>query len=317
MRIFIEVPVWLGDTIMASVAVRNIISSYKGSEIIIFGSKVATQIYGSFSGVSKVVVDESKSAKNRWFWLYRKCKELGKFDLAISFRRQYSTRFLLFFLNAKDKFRYKRLDEGSTHQVKRYNDFAAFALKKELRLGDLALPFEPKKYEKKALGLNPGAAYGSAKRWYPKEFAKVAKALSSRYDIYIFGSPNEKEQAVKIENYLKEANVLNVKNLAGKTDIKSLCEHIGGLSLFITNDSGPLHIGAAYKVKTIAIFGPTIPLETNGWNNPFERIVKLDLPCQPCMKRVCPLKHHDCMKQIKARDVLEKVSELDEKSTKI
>ncbi|NLM99229.1 MAG: ADP-heptose--LPS heptosyltransferase, partial [Campylobacteraceae bacterium] len=44
-----------------------------------------------------------------------------------------------------------------------------------------------------------------------------------------------------------------------------------------------------------------------------EKIVKLDLPCQPCMKRVCPLKHHDCMKQIKADDVLEKASELDGK----
>ncbi len=61
-----------------------------------------------------------------------------------------------------------------------------------------------------------------------------------------------------------------------------------------------MHIAAAYKVKTIAIFGPTRFKETNQWNNPNENIISKNLDCAPCMKRVCPLKHHDCMKKITA-----------------
>lgn len=307
MKIFIEVPVWLGDTIMASVAVDNVINHFPNAHITVFGSKVATEIYKAHPKVDKVVIDESKQSPNRWIWLYTNMKNLGKFDFAISFRRQWSTRFLLFTLNAKEKHRYKRLNSKTTHQVKRYNDFASKAVGLPLELKDLYLPFAPKNFKRPTLGINPGAAYGSAKRWYPDEFAKVAHALSDKFDIVIFGGPNETEIANDIQKELQTLGSQNVVNLAGKTDIKSLCENIGGLSLFITNDSGPLHISAAYKVNSVAIFGPTIPTETHGWNNPNERIVKLELPCQPCMKRTCPLKHHNCMRGVTSKDVLDKI----------
>ncbi|NCB50214.1 MAG: glycosyltransferase family 9 protein, partial [Alphaproteobacteria bacterium] len=174
-------------------------------------------------------------------------------------------------------------------------------------LGDLYLPFKAHRYEKQTLGLNPGATYGSAKRWYPEEFAKVAIALHERYNIVIFGGPSEVEIAHEIENLIRAQGIENIENLAGKTSIKSLCEHIGGVDLFITNDSGPLHIAAAYKVKTIAIFGPTICTETHGWNNPYETIIKQNLSCQPCMKRTCPLGHHACMKGIDAGMILKEL----------
>lgn len=308
MRLFIEVPVWLGDTIMASVAVENVMTHFKGAEVVVFGSKVATEVYKAHPSVSSVVVDESKQSKNRWQWLYQKTKTLGKFDLAISFRRQWSTRFLLWCVNARQKARYRRLDKASIHQVKRYNDFAAHVLGVALPLGDLVLPFAPHSFARPTLGLNPGATYGSAKRWYPEEFAKVAIALSSTHDIVIFGGPSEQDIALEIETLLHEAHVTNVQNLAGKTTIAQLCAYIGGLAWFITNDSGPLHVSAAYKVNTVAIFGPTMNTETHGWHNPNENIIKLNLPCQPCMKRVCPLGHHACMREVKAKDVLDKIA---------
>lgn len=308
MRLFIEVPVWLGDTIMASVAVENLIKHFADAEVVIFGSKVATEVYKAHPNVSAVVVDASKKSANRWKWLYQTAKSLGTFDLAISFRRQWSTRFLLWCITAKHKARYRRLSKESIHQVKRYNDFAAHVLGVELPLGDLVLPFAPHAFARPTLGLNPGATYGSAKRWYPEEFAKVAIALSSTHDIVIFGGPNEEDIAGEIEVLLHEAQVTNVQNLAGKTSIAQLCAYIGGLEWFITNDSGPLHVSAAYKINTVAIFGPTINTETHGWHNPNERIVKLHLPCQPCMKRACPLGHHECMKGVKAKDVLDKMA---------
>jgi heptosyltransferase-2 len=168
------------------------------------------------------------------------------------------------------------------------------------------LPFEPKHFQKPILGINPGATYGSAKRWYPEEFAKVANALGEKYDVIIFGGPGEEEIAKDIE---KKLTISNYQNLCGKLSIKELCEHIGGLDLFITNDSGPMHIAAAYNVPIVAVFGPTNYKETSPWGSNY-KIVTKDLECAPCMKRECPLGHHECMKEIKAEDVLKAVKEL-------
>ena len=126
----------------------------------------------------------------------------------------------------------------------------------------------------------------------------------------IFGGPNETDIAGDIEKLLREQNVGNVNNLAGKTTIPELCSAIGGLDLFLTGDSGPMHVAAAYAVPTVAIFGPTKWLETSQWQNPKNLIVRHDLECAPCMKRSCPLKHHECMKGIEAGEVLEAVKKI-------
>ena len=68
-----------------------------------------------------------------------------------------------------------------------------------------------------------------------------------------------------------------------------------------------MHIAAAFGIPTVAIFGPTRDLETHQWGNPKEMIIRKELECSPCMKRVCPLKHHDCMKLITAVDVLNRI----------
>ncbi len=161
------------------------------------------------------------------------------------------------------------------------------------------------------LGINPGASYGSAKRWYPEEFAKVANELSSQYDIVIFGGPSEKDIAMDIEKSLIEKGVSNYKNLAGNTTIPELINLISNLDLFITGDSGPMHVAAAFQVPTVAIFGPTKDKETSQWMNDKSIIVKKNLDCQPCMKRTCPLQHHNCMKLIAAVEVLDAVKGLD------
>ena len=157
------------------------------------------------------------------------------------------------------------------------------------------------------LGINPGASYGSAKRWYPEEFAQVAAELSEKYDIVIFGGLGEVDIANDIEKSLIEKGVTNYQNLAGKTTIPELINQISRLDLFITGDSGPMHIAATFQIPTVAIFGPTNHDETSQWMNEKSMIVKKNLECQPCMKRTCPLKHHNCMKMVVASDVLRAV----------
>ena len=87
-------------------------------------------------------------------------------------------------------------------------------------------------------------------------------------------------------------------------NIKELITQISKLDLFITGDSGPMHLAAAFQVPTVTIFGPTKDKETSQWMNENSLIVKKNLECQPCMKRSCPLKHHNCMKLVEASDVL-------------
>ncbi|PSM51719.1 heptosyltransferase II [Campylobacter blaseri] len=308
-KIAIEIPNWLGDAIMATPAIENIIKTYPNSKIILIGSYVSLKAFEGYKNIEKTIINDTKKAKFRYIGLYKLAKSIGKVDLAISFRRSISSKIMMFFVKAYKKFNYKRLTKNTIHQAIRYNDFVNYALHLEHKTGDLSLKFIPFLYKKPTLGINPGATYGSAKRWYPKEFAQVATNLSKNYDIVIFGGPNEKEIAKDIEDELIKNGVLNYQNLAGKTTIKELCEKIAGLALFLTNDSGPMHIAAAYKVTTFAIFGPTNFKETNQWNNPNEHIITKNLSCSPCMKRVCPLKHHNCMKSIKASDVLKVIKE--------
>jgi heptosyltransferase-2 len=138
----------------------------------------------------------------------------------------------------------------------------------------------------------------------------VASELSDRYDIVIFGGPDEQDIAMDIEKLLIKKDVKNYKNLAGKSTIPELINRISNLNLFITGDSGPMHVAAAFEVPTVAIFGPTKDNETSQWMNKKSLIVKKNLDCQPCMKRTCPLGHHDCMNLIKAVDVLDSVKSL-------
>ena len=71
-----------------------------------------------------------------------------------------------------------------------------------------------------------------------------------------------------------------------------------------------MHVAAAFEVPTVAIFGPTKDDETSQWMNEKSLIVKKNLECQPCMKRICPLRHHNCMTLIKSESVLSAVSSL-------
>jgi len=295
MKLFIEPPTWLGDAVMASGCIDRLINYYNPDEIILFGSYVSTELFKRYDKVSEIIIDDKKNRLKKIF-------TLPKSDVAISFRNHIFTKLTLFF-RAKNYFYPKGVYTG--HQVEKYSKFTNEIIK-ENKIYSPKLNFIPKKYQKSTIGINPGATYGSAKRWYPEEFAKVANELGKKYDIIIFGGPGEEEIAKNIE---KNLTIKNYQNLCGKLSIKELAEYIGGLELFITNDSGPMHIAAAFKVKIVALFGPTKYNETSPYNTTY-KIVTKNLDCAPCMKRECPLGHHKCMKLITADEVIKASKEL-------
>ena len=307
MKILIELPTWLGDCVMATPAIENIVNFYDDVQITLIGSFVSVQAMKFHPKVVKTIVLDKKYSA-----LYKIAKNLGDFDVFLSFRSSVRSKFLKFIILSDNKFQYDKNKYTNGHQVEKYNDFVNDSLNVKLPADKLLIYTDRvnKANVKKVLGINPGASYGSAKRWYPEEFAKVAAELSTEYDIIIFGGPNETDIATDIERSLIIQGITNYQNLAGSTSIPELIKHISGLDLFITGDSGPMHVAAAFQVPTVAIFGPTKDKETSQWMNDKSIIVKKNLDCQPCMKRTCPLQHHDCMNLIKAVDVLDSVKSL-------
>ncbi len=295
MKIAVELPTWLGDTVMASEAFEHIAS--EADSIALIGSYLSTQAFAPHPKVSSIHTIQKRKD------IFKVAKEVGRVDMAISFRSHLPSRLLLWLL-AKKRFLYRR-QRGTLHQVIRYHNFVEKIFQKRFPLHHLKLHYKPKKFAKPTIGINPGATYGSAKRWYPEYFAEVANTLGSDYHYIIFGGPNESDIAQKIAHNLK----VPFTNLAGKTTIPQLIEHIAGCNLFITNDSGPMHVAAAYDVPIVALFGPTNDKETSPFTQK-SRIVKLDLECMPCMKRVCPLQHHKCMKDLTPSMVVKAAKEL-------
>jgi heptosyltransferase-2 len=322
MKILIILPNWLGDAIMTTPAIELLASTYSNVKFTFVGSYVSIEALKHHPLCEKAVIDETKKASNRYLATYKLAKSLGQFDLAVNFRNQFYASLLLRFTKTvicisrqswHSMFLLSHTPKISTlqHLVKQYAQLAMTdADNWDGRIPILKLYIKPKQHKKPTLGINAGATYGSAKRWYPERFAEVAKEFSNKFDIIIFGGPNEVEMANEIELNLKSFKVNNYQNLAGKTNIQELCANIAGCSLFITNDSGPMHVAAAYKVPTIAIFGPTRYKETSPWMNDKSTIVRHEMECSPCMKRECPLSHHNCMKNISVIEVIEAVKRL-------
>jgi len=278
-------------------------------KIVFFGSFAACELFKAHPNCERAVVDDSKKAKFRLCRLFWQARNLGKFDAAFSFRSSFASKILLFEARAGRKFIFQK-NNDSAHQVQKYLKFVKSALNLKRADDELKLYFEPRKFDAPVLGLNPGASYGSAKRWYPAYFAQVALHFKDKFKIMIFGGASERDICEQIERILRE-NGAECENLAGKTSVRELCENIGGIGqsggIFVTNDSGPMHIAAAYKTPTIALFGPTRFTQTCPWRNENARILHLNLECMPCMKRVCPLKTHACMKDLSPQAVIETI----------
>ena len=155
---------------------------------------------------------------------------------------------------------------------------------------------------KKLIGINPGAAYGSAKCWPPERFRELAQRLSSMGTVVFFGDASTFSLVKEI------CQGLDVVNLAGVTSLRELACIIKDCDLFVTNDSGPMHIAAAFGVQLIALFGSTDAEATGPYGNR-EAVISKQVPCSPCFRRVCPI-DFPCMKEIGVEEVVEKAQRL-------
>lgn len=158
----------------------------------------------------------------------------------------------------------------------------------------------------RVIGINPGAAYGSAKCWLPDRFRAVTERLLELPDTYIlyFGDPAGAPLVNDICKGLQEDRVLN---LAGKTSLRELLALIEKCSVLLTNDSGPMHIAAALGTPLVALFGSTSDVQTGPYGG--GKVIHKHVECSPCYKRVCPIDFR-CMKRIEVDEVYHEVAKL-------
>lgn len=159
------------------------------------------------------------------------------------------------------------------------------------------------KSERPVIAFGPGSTNSTAKRWPAAYFSQLCTLMASvvEADFVILGGSEDIEVASQVESDTK----VRLINLTGKT---TLSEAIGILSLssvFISNDMGLAHIGAALDVRTAVIFGPTNDVTTRPLGKAV-KIIREPVECSPCMLRICPIDHR-CMNRIHPKRVFEEI----------
>ncbi len=157
--------------------------------------------------------------------------------------------------------------------------------------------FEELNIPEPVIGVSPGAAYGGAKRWTASGFTEAAVRLAKEEgaSIALFGSESERTLCDEIAEAIRSRG-LPVTNQAGRTSLRDFIDMAAACRVFLTNDSGAMHIASALGVPTVAIFGATDD-EATGPTGSLAAVVRQKVECSPCLLRECPIDHR-CMTRV-------------------
>ncbi len=152
----------------------------------------------------------------------------------------------------------------------------------------------------------PGAEFGNSKRWPAAHYAQLAAQLDA--PVVLLGSGKDAPVCEEIA----QAAPGRCLNLAGKTSLMEAFALIAGARAMVSNDSGLMHVAAAFGLQQVALFGSSSPLHTPPLNDRARVLWLKDDPayqppldCAPCFERECPLGHHRCLNDIPAQRVLQ------------
>ncbi len=161
--------------------------------------------------------------------------------------------------------------------------------------------------------LCPGSAFGPAKHWPTEYFAELATRIvdTRNYNVLVACGPAERENAREIARLANRDRVVSLADEPLSIGLTKACLRHSRLA--VATDSGPRHLAAGFRVPTVALFGSTDPRWSINYN-PREIRLNETVPCGPCAKRVCPLQHHRCMKDLRVERVFHSVQSLLESS---
>jgi heptosyltransferase-2 len=156
------------------------------------------------------------------------------------------------------------------------------------------------------VGLNAGAVFGGAKRWAPERFAAIGERAVKEWGaaVLVFGSAGEREIGKKVLAAMHNA----ATDLCGRTSLREAIALVSLCNVFVTNDSGLMHVASALNVPTVAVFGPT-DQDATGPRGKRTRVVNHRVDCSPCLKPECSTDHH-CMTDIGVAEVWKEMQDL-------
>jgi heptosyltransferase-2 len=157
------------------------------------------------------------------------------------------------------------------------------------------------------IGLNPGASFGSSKCWPAEYFAKLAERCQTelKAKIMLFSGPGEESIAQAV---VTQSGATIINTSSDNVDLEMLKPLVQRCNLLVTNDTGPRHYAVAFDVPVVVIMGSTDPRYTAS-NLDRTVVIRKDLDCSPCHKKVCP-REHECMKQITPEEVFAATAKL-------
>ena len=324
-KILIRGTNWIGDAILTLPAVASIRATYPQAHIAVLVKPWVADIYGLFSAVDKVIIYENKFDTPTGVFRLARMLKGKKFDAAILLQNAIEAAIIVLAAGIPLRAGYDSDARGllltnrvhrteeirKVHQIDYYLEMVkalgCVPVDREMHMetkislldaGNVLRKFIPET-KKTIIGIAPGATYGPAKRWLPDRFAAVADKLNEHFSSQgiLLGGKSDCEVAQEVQKLARTKLI----NLAGKTTLREAIYLISQCRLFISNDSGLMHIAGALNIPTIALFGSTNPVTTAPAGNK-SIIIHREVSCSPCLKETCPTDFR-CMKLISVEDV--------------
>ncbi len=333
----------IGDLVFASKSIRAVKNGYPDADIHLLTNSEAVPIAQNYRYVDYVwsfPIREMRKDKLHLLDIIKLALDLRKikFDFAInlyivgSWLGAVKMGFLFFLLGAKEKIGHGSkgfglfIDKKVLAGAFQNRHFADAMLDIALLAGGVPDTkgieiFWDEKCEKKweqlffkktgvsqevVIGVNPGGDRPN-RRWNPSNFATIADKIVDEFSakIIILGGPGEEN----IGNEIQQKMINDAVNLSGKLDLNDLVYIISKVDVLVTNDSGPMHIGAATGTPLVAIFGPSDPILVKPYTSKkLYRLIYKELDCQPCNNKKCT--QHVCLDMVTPEEVYEKSVEL-------
>lgn len=158
----------------------------------------------------------------------------------------------------------------------------------------------------KLILLQPGARWLN-KRWPVQHFAELVRLILRQLPQSRFAVLGGKDD-LSLGHAIAQVSPDKILNLCGATTLPEMIEWVRRCDLLITNDTGPMHVAAALGRSLVALFGPTEPRRTGPYGQ-LQNVVRLELPCSPCMKSTCRHETTDeCLRTLSPAEVMLKFS---------
>ena len=315
----------LGDIVLTTPAIRAVRAHFPNAYIAMLVAKQSAEILRENPHLDEIITFNRLAKDKDTGEMLRIIRHLRaqKFTLTIDLQRKFRTEMLMYFSGAakrigKGRFCTVRVPEqGNKHATAHYFDLLHAAgipvedRRLELFLSeseqlDAAQRFEAAGVNNGALtvGLFPGAGW-KLREWMPERFAAIGDRLVQHFNanVLIFGGPKEAELVQTI------ASLMNAPAIpfAGNLQVRELTACLEKCDLFLTNDTGPMHIAAAVGTPIVSLFGPGNHIRFQPLGT-FHQTIRHAVPCSPCKQFTDKCKDNICMKGIGVDEVWESVS---------